>query len=178
MRIQAPIVLSMIALMTFVETACGPAPSHSNKQREIEDREALATLYQSVSGTYLGRVENRPDGSDPFEIEVKIFVVEEQNGVNEEGEAKFRPALRARYRRLDIVSDGSFERTLIVRYYRETGELAAATNPNMAMMGGLQDSNFLSMSGKLMESETTVEVRDHRGVLGTARLAKQVEPSK
>lgn len=154
--------------------SCAPPLSNSpNKQRELEDRQELISAYSEIAGTYRGLVENRPDGSDPFEIEVKLFLVEEQNGLNEDGEAKFRPALRARYRRLDFPMDGIGERTLIVRYYRETGELAASTSAGAAA-GSVMDSGYLSVTGTLLiaESSVKVELRDHRGFMGVAVLKK------
>lgn len=164
--------LLFCGVLLSLASCAPPLSNNGNKQKEIEDRQALVDLYQPLVGTYQGVVANRPDRSDGFQIEMKIFLVDEQNGVNEDGEVRFRPVLRARYRRLDFPQDGIGERTLILRYYRETGEIAGATSPTSAPAGNVADSNYLSMSGKVIDGEALVEIRDHRGVVGTVRLVR------
>ncbi|OFZ20461.1 MAG: hypothetical protein A2X94_10620 [Bdellovibrionales bacterium GWB1_55_8] len=166
--------LFLLVVMSGAISCAPPLSGSANKQRELEDRKELLEVYREFAGTYAGVIEEMPDRSDPFGIEMKVFIAEEHNGLNEDGEARFRPALRARYRRTDFPKDGIGERTLIVRYYRETGELAASTSPTSPSAGSVLDSSFLSITGTLDAAEKVmkVELRDHRGFLGVATLVK------
>lgn len=160
-------------LIIFSLWACGTGVDNPNKQVELEDRAVLQNYLEEISGTYAGLIENRADGSDAFPIELSLFVVEEEEGINEEGEVRFRPSLRARYRRTDLFSEGLGERNLKVRYYREKLELAGATSSSPASGGDL-DAKFLSFTG-LVTGDGALDLvfHDHRGILGYALLTRQ-----
>lgn len=154
----------------FFLSACGTGTENSTKEEELADRLELSSSLEPLVGIYNGILNQRPDGSDPFPIELSLFIVEEENGVNHEGEPQFRPSLRARYRRTDLLTDGIGERTLKVRFYKEENKIAGTTTSTPTPGSGNPDARFLSFTGSVTENGFDLEFRDHRGILGYAKI--------
>ena len=144
-------------------------PSRQNDQ-EIRDNDDLEKILKPLVAIYEGEVSNPLVGADPFPVQINVFMVREQTGVNDDGEIMFRPALQGRYRRLDFPPDLSNEKSLLIRYYPETGQIALGTT--ISASGGGVDSGFLSISGKWSNNQITGEIANHRSVLGTIHVTK------
>lgn len=164
--------IAIFAIIPFLLIACGGSSENLTKRKELEDRVSLQENLEPLVGTYSGFIDNRPDGSDAFPIELNIFLVEEESGVNEEGELQFRPSLRARYKRLDLLSEGLGERTLRLRFYREQSEITGTTASSSTQSAGISDAQYMSFSGSLTSDELDLEFRDHRGIMGYAQLER------
>jgi hypothetical protein len=167
--------VTRVAVLLFSLIGCGADPENLTKKEELDDRASLHENLQPVLGTYEGMIEERPDGSDPFPIELTVFLIEEEDGINQEGEIRFRPSLRARYRRRDLLNEGLGERTLRVRFYRERSEIAGTTSTSTQVAGMLPNSQLLSFTGLAKTDQLDLEFQDHRGVLGYA-LLKRINP--
>lgn len=114
----------VFSLLTLGLAACGPGSENSTNSKEFETRQALLETYSPLVGVYRGTVQ--PDADEAFPVELKLSIVDERAGVNENGEVIYRPALIGTYVRKDIDPDlvPNLRRPLSVRYYKETNELA------------------------------------------------------
>lgn len=156
-------------------SSCGLESDNLSKKEELQDRRDLYETYSPLTGLYEGKLENSSSGADPYLIELQVYLVEEQNGVNEDGEVRFRPTLKARYKRLDFFSDGIGERTLVLRFYKETGELTGVSSTTGNASGGLPESNYLSFNGRFSKDRIEGEFKDHRGIVGKVVLNRVTE---
>lgn len=161
-----------LTAIMFAACGAGTQESNANKQKEIDDRAALLSTLQPLTGVYEGEVSNDSRGSYPFPVELTVFLVDEPNGVNEDGELKFRPALRARYRRPDYPLDSSSERNLTARYYAESRTFTFVSLTAMGMASPASDPNYLSLSGRIEGFSIVGELRNQRGVLGHFTLKR------
>ncbi len=151
-------------------SGCQDSGKTTNKnEQEIRDNAKLEAELKPLVGTYVGDVSNPSVGADPFPVQINIFLVKEQSGVNEDGEPKYRPALHGIYRRLDFPSDMTNEKSLVIRYYPETGEIVLGTATEGS---GTADSRFLSISGKFSNGQITGEIANHRNVLGILKVER------
>lgn len=168
----------IILLITLIFSACGSelTDSKANKQKELDDRASLLSALQPLTGVYSGEVRNESRGTYPFPVELTVFLVDEPNGVNEDGELKLRPTLRARYRRLDYPMDSSSERNLTARYYSESRSVTFLSLTALGTASPSSDPNYLSISGRFDGHHITGEAHGQRGLLGQILLMKkQVE---
>ena len=168
MRLQLLTIGLFAALITLI--GCGSAKQTDNTAQELDDRTQLLASYQAVAGIYRGSLQPAEPGQMPYDVEVKLFIVEESVGANEKGEAKFRPALRAYYRRIDVSNDDSFNKALVVRLYRETGDLVMGTLAPGST--GAENGSFLSITGKVLSGRLQAEVSTQRGRLGSIDLER------
>ncbi len=166
------ILASFGAVIMFASCGSETQESNANKQKEIDDRAALLSTLQPLTGVYEGEVNNGSQGSYPFPVELTVFLVDEPNGVNEDGELKFRPALRARYRRPDYPLDSSSERNLTARYYAESLTFTFVSLTAMGTASPASDPNYLSLSGRMEGISMAGELRNQRGVLGRFTLKR------
>lgn len=157
--------VAVVVVLTHV--ACQVPSDKSSTEAEVEDRQKLLKIMRTVVGVYRGTVENAEIGADPFPIEVKLFIVEEPAGQNSDGETKFRPTLKGRYRRLDFPPDSGTEKNLLARYYSETRELSMVTP------AGVEPA--ISITGTLNGSVIEGQLFNSRGPLGTFTLNKVQE---
>ena len=167
--------LFSLVLVPFLILGCGGSSDQkrANKVKEIEDRKAIALSLQEVAGIYDGEVRNEKTGLYPFKIELNAYVVDEPNGVNEDGEMKLRPSLRARYRRLDNPSDSSFERSLIGTYTPETRAVVFISVSSQNTGASASDPNYLTISGEYADGQIAGEISDKRGPIGSVQLKRR-----
>ncbi len=177
---SAMVILCFVSAFALLSCDHQDAPK-SNRAEEIRDRNKLKEILRPLEGTYHGEVSNASAGSDPFPIEIKIFLTEEPSGVNEDGETIFRPQLRGRYRRLDFPIVLTNEKSLFIRYYAETGEITMSslnTTTGIQVPGGGSvsrsplDNFYLSISGQMISDQIVGGIRNHRGLLGQISLKK------
>ncbi len=149
-------------------TGCGDGVTPNlSKQAEIQDRETLLGVISKVVGTYSGTVKNNPDGSEDFPISLELYTVEEPNGVNEAGEAKFRPSLRGRYRRTDFPLDGTTDKSLSGRYYQENGVVTLFSSNTQTEKG------YVSITANFIDNQLKGQLRNQQGVQGDFTLVRK-----
>lgn len=151
-------------------TACGTNSTQNSAAQEIDDRSQLLSSYRAVAGVYRGLLSPEADGQPSYGIELKIFIVEEANGTNEAGEARFRPTLRAFYRQLNDSTEIA-SRALVVRYYRESSEIVMGSASGNSGLPA-DAVAFLSITGKFLGERLVGEVSNHRGRLGIIELER------
>lgn len=157
-----------IELAKKSSTANAPAQGE-----EALERERRLKTYAEVTGTYRGEIV--PDtGSTPWNVELVIFVVEEQAGMNPNGEPRFLPALRARYRRPDFSHEVG-ERLLTVRYYLESGvrKLSMNASPVPGVPTNVPGAGTFSITGEIVNDMITADAADHRGPMGELRAKRK-----
>lgn len=151
-------------------TACmGPLKTSSSGQ-EYEANMRLMAMYSEVEGTYEGQLVDNPNGEAPYPARLEIFIAQQENGRNEDGDVKLVPVLRASYRRLDV---DDVRRTYFipsVRYYQESGELRMIVGEDM--QSGIPGSGYLSIEGRVTDEGFDGKLIDHRGPQGVLRLEK------
>lgn len=148
----------------------GNSRKHKQRQTELQDRLSLRASFEPLVGIYDGEVSNAKLGEDPFPIIMEIFIGEEPDGINEEGELVLRPELRAWYMRLDQGKDNtSSEKYLIGRYYSETSALSFVSQSRSM---GAKDA--VSIAGVYRDHQIIGEISNYRGVVGELRIKKRL----
>lgn len=172
MKFQQLVFLTLAA--TALLSACGPGMNGaSSTAQEIEDRNQLEKTYADVVGTYRGTLTSgSADNSAVYPVEVKINLVYVQDGVNEKRELKFRPELRANFRRLDLGDDALFARALFVRYYKEDGKIVMQNVDQQPKNGELPGSQFFSVDGFFANGRIIGKASDKSGLLGALDLSR------
>jgi len=155
--------LVLISVLLLFSCGIGNNEEQGTPSQEIKDRAYLIETYSPVQGTYSGTVDVM-NSRIVFPVEISLFIVELENGVNENGEPHFLPVLKGRYRRLDRISEDS-DQVLSVRFVRETGEIIASVSENGS---GL----YISINGYLRDGKINAKVTESRGVIGVLKADK------
>ncbi|NUM88989.1 MAG: hypothetical protein HUU37_07280 [Bdellovibrionales bacterium] len=152
----------------LVLVACGSPSSDNTTRREIESRDNLMKTYAEVVGVYRGYVHPIEPRDLPYAVELRLDVVEVQDGVNENREVRFRPELRGVFRMLTEPSD-QIRVQMNVRYYKETREIALqSTNSGPTGSAGYQ----ISISGLVEPGLIRGRSTDHLGRTGQVELRR------
>ncbi len=145
-------------LLFLLLLSCGfEEEKPGSNTEEMKDREYLRSSYSNIIGKYLGYVQR--EGVN-IPVEINVYIVEIQEGVDENGSIKFRPTLRGQYRRTDIVDEYDNE-VLDIRYYPETGDII------MSSINIKTQSRFLSFEGSLTNGTIAVDAIKNGGHFGT-----------
>lgn len=91
--------------------------ANTDNRRELEDTATLLHKFSQVTGLYRGTITT---SSGLQQVELSFYPYYRKVGQNTNGEDKYKPELRARYRRLDTVVDDVI---LSVRFYEETSQV-------------------------------------------------------
>lgn len=160
--------LASLALCAILLVSCGVSGSSTRQdsdQAEIDDRDRLLQALTPLTGIYQGTVTGSPDGSENFPIVLKVYIVDEPSGVNEAGKLRFRPGLRGSYSRQDFPLDSGNEKSLVGRYYEETGVLT---------MFSADDVKYISLTARISGNQILDgELKNQRGILGHFTLEKK-----
>lgn len=109
---------SLLFLMVLGLGACAfDKNSNTDNQREIKDNAELAEKFSRITGLYRGTIQT---SAGTQQVELSFYPFYKRNGENSNGEDRYKPELRAHYRRLDKVTEDVI---LAVRYYEETSQL-------------------------------------------------------
>jgi len=167
-RIFSHLIKSSFLVFAFVMAVqslqgCSMDPAEdANLQKEFDDRVTLQNQYDALVGSYKGLLHAKDIEAEPIEIEVRLFLVDEPDGVNEDGELKLRPSLKGFYRELSSRS-GRSNFPLVVRYYPQTNEISMITD--------VQGVVF-QLQGKVNGTQIKGDATDDRGTLGSFELSK------
>ena len=152
--------------------ACGSPEDNLTDNKELEHRNALRQIYGKVTGLYRGQVNSEQDGTIPAEI--KIYIIEVADGVNSNGEVRFRPELKGYFQRLDIDSGNIPPISLIVRFYRETNEVIMKNSEQQGSGSGgpLPDSRFISISSQYSDGKINGTINYQKNKSGTIQIER------
>lgn len=160
----------------------GVFPDKNDRNKEIETRQKLVALYESLKGRYSGEVQTT-DRKYPQKAEIALFPSEVKDGTDTDGNPKMRPVLKGRFRLLEYV--GSFDDVVMdVTYYKETGEIVMSSSSGSALPGtkaledGTPEKNSLSVKGTISGDVMNVRVTSDwgdMGILQATRTSKIVE---
>jgi hypothetical protein len=168
LRLTRAMILGIFCLSILSGCADGlEDKKHKQRVAELEDRAHLRSTLRPLVGTYVGDVSNEAMGKDPFPVQLIVFIGEEPDGVNENGELKLRPELRALYRRLDYRYDSSSEKNLIGRFYVETSSLTFVSQTNMS-----RENESVTFAGVYRDGEIAGELSNYRGVMGLMKVKR------
>ncbi|MEI7973908.1 MAG: hypothetical protein WCH11_06030, partial [Bdellovibrio sp.] len=165
-----------IWILVALLTSCSFKPESNlepgvNVKTETLEREKLRNSFVNIEGLYQGEIVTPRDQRIP--VEIGLFQVSEIVGKSPRGDTKMLPVLKARFRRLDLVSRYSVADASFVS---ETGELstslfrgAPATNgsSNSSSVGSNLDP--FSTQGYVVNGVYTAVVTTSAGTLGTLR---------
>ncbi len=156
MKTKLTVLNLFLLLMTALLFSCGLEEDSTGTQKEeFKNREYLLGTYEKIMGQYLGQIQ---DEDKSFPVELSFFIVEIKDGIDENGNPKFRPALKARYRRTDFVGESDNE-ILDVKYFPETNQIV------MSSVGA--SGIFLSFTGVLEKSILKAEAIKNGGRFGS-----------
>ncbi|WP_413288590.1 hypothetical protein [Bdellovibrio sp. HCB337] len=152
-----------LTLMTLSLAACAfDKNSNTDVQRELEDNAALEAKFARVTGKYVGTINT---GAEPQQVELSFYPYYKKIGQNSNGEDKYKPELRARYRLLNTVVQDVI---LSVGYYEQVNKLVMTTlNENAPTV--------ISINGEIMGTSITADVAKNNVPFGTlnAELASR-----
>lgn len=147
----------LLTLITLFLAACAfDKNSNPDVQSELEDNAALESKFSRVTGVYHGTI-NTAVGLQ--QVELSFYPYYKKVGQNSKGEDKYKPELRARYRRIDTVVDDVI---LSVGYYEETSKLVMT---NVAENAG----TVLSLNGDLIGGVIHADVAQNNVPLGALK---------
>ncbi|HLE10367.1 MAG: hypothetical protein A2504_04280 [Bdellovibrionales bacterium RIFOXYD12_FULL_39_22] len=149
------VTLSVFIMATFFSCGVKEEEPGSNTE-ELKDREYLLANYSDIVGKYVGHIEQ---DASAIPVELNIYIVEVQEGIDENGSIKFRPTLRGQYRRTDIVDEYDSE-VLDIRYYPENGNII------MSSINIKTQTKFLSFEGTLSKGQMVVSAIKNGGAFG------------
>lgn len=104
---------------------------------ENEFNRKLREQYESLTGTYKGKITRPASGNDPkreWKSELSFFIIDVKYGTLPSGEPKFRPALKARFRQLAPVAPNVL---LDVQYIAESQQILLSTSDNLSPVDAL-----------------------------------------
>jgi len=164
MRTLGKLLLSIFILLTLL-SACGPLKDENDLER-INNNNELRAAYGQVTGTYQGTVTPYGINSNTYPIEVKLYIIDVQDGVSSTGELQTRPELRGYYRRLDT-RDDLLATSLGVAFNKNTYDLTMTASKQST--GSTRGDTYLSLTGKF--SAGTIEGTSNYVQIGeTGRL--------
>jgi hypothetical protein len=135
--------------------------AEEKEDREYEKRMSkLRSDYAPVEGTYTGNIEAQ-DRNIP--VELRIAVIETDNGMSSFGKARSLPKLRATLTQLDSAHGVV---NLTVAYEQKTGRMILNT-PDVADQ---IEETLWSIVSTLSNNQIVGQVRQNNAVLGTLRL--------
>lgn len=134
---------------------------------ENEFNRKLREQYQQLTGTYRGSVVRSASRVEPrreWDTELGLFIVDVQDGTTPNGQAKFKPALKARFKQLSPVAPNVL---LDVQYITESKQLLLSTNDknNPAAANGIT-----SFIGQLNKNTITGQASKSTGYWGDVRM--------
>lgn len=124
---------------------------------ENEFNRKLREQYQQITGTYRGSLVRSPSRGEPrreWKTELGLFIVDVPDGAASNGQAKFKPALKARFKQLSPVAPNVL---LDVQYITESRQLLLSINPNSnpaapnglaSFIGSLQSNTVTGQASK------------------------------
>ncbi|UOF02837.1 hypothetical protein [Bdellovibrio reynosensis] len=144
-------------------TACAfDQDTSKSDAKEAEERARLLSKYNSVVGTYAGKLST---GNSEKDIELTLFTLEEVDSQNQNGEDTNRVVLRANYKAINPASAGL---NLRVRYIPETSELIF-TNENKTP--GPDDVH--TINAKIAGNTIEGQVKSLSGLVGVLKVSLQ-----
>lgn len=162
----------IVLLVAVISVGCADGfenKRHKQRMAELEDRDDLRASFQALVGIYDGYIVNKRMGEDPYPIILEVFIGEEPDGLNEDGELRLRPELRAWFMRTDQGRDNtSSEKYLVGRYYKETSDI---TFVSQSRSMGSKDA--VTFSGVVRGDMIVGEASNFRGVMGTLSVKKR-----
>ncbi len=138
--------------------------------REYDANAKLTAVYNEIEGTYEGNLVDSPTGESDVPVSLKLFLVFEPIGVNEDGETKLVPALKGEYQRLDIEDVRAHYFISSVRFYKESGQIVLLSPEDRT--SGRPGGGYLSITGTLIGDVLNGTLKDHRGLQGRLILEK------
>lgn len=129
------------------------APSEED---EVDERRRLYRMFKTVAGIYSGPVQNEEGQVLIKEAEIQILIREAVVGTDANGKPRYRPILRATYRRPDDLR----EEDLSVKYFPKAQELVLIS----AKAEGAFD--FYSMYGQVENKQLKLEIWRDDGYFG------------
>jgi len=160
----------IFAITLISMTGCMGPLKNSSTGQEYESNMRLMEIYSDVAGVFEGQLSDNPNREPNVPVRLEIFIANEANGRNEDGEVKFVPVLRATYRRLDVEDVRRVYFISSVRYYQESGEIMMIVDERN--QSGVPGVGYLSIQGRLTDSGLEGKLADHRGPQGVLRLEK------
>ncbi len=148
-------------------SGCG-SPSDKTSRRELESRENLMKVYGELAGVYQGKITPVEPRDLSYPVELRLDVVEVQDGVNENREVRFRPELRGVFRMMGEATD-STRVQMNVRFYKETNEIAMQSSGNSPGGGA---AYFISISGVVEPGLIRGRSTDNIGRTGVAEFKR------
>lgn len=146
-----------LTLTTLSLVACAfDKNSNTDNQRELEDNAALLEKFSRVTGLY-STVTTK---SGVQQVEISFYPYFKKIGENTNGEDKYKPELRARYRRLDtVVADV----IMSVRFYEETSQI---------LMSNVDDKagTILNVDARLIGDTITGNISQNSVPLGQLKV--------
>lgn len=150
------ILSSGILIASLLIQACS-LPTEEARSLEEKDREYLRKSFTSVEGDYAGVLTGFDRQST--RIGITLYTLEMADGVNNNGEQRFRPVLKARYRNFDFINETS-DTILDASYFPESGDLV------------LSDSQTLSITGRLIGGVITGSLSRQDGKVGSLEATR------
>lgn len=151
-----------------VDTPPGEEDDFNRKLRE---------QYQQLTGTYRGQVVRSVSRSEPrreWKTELGLFIVDIADGTTPNGEAKFKPALKARFKQLSPVAPNVL---LDVQYITESNQLLLSINDknNPAAPNGNGITSFIGSLKNNTVSGQASKSTGYWGDLNMQFITKEVD---
>lgn len=159
--------LATCLLLTLALVACGPSKDNSTNSKEFETRQALLDLYTPLVGLYRGEVRPASRREDPYPAELKLSIVDEKTGVNENGEIVYTPVLIGVYQRKDVDPElvPNIRRPLSIRFYKETNELAMRNSDTVSGVASPQ-MFVVYISARIQGGRILGQISNGYGLIG------------
>jgi hypothetical protein len=161
-----------LLLLALFLAACGPSKENSTNSKEFETRQALLDQYSPLVGVYRGEVVPASARDDAYPVELKLSIVDEKGGVNENGEVIYRPALIGTYQRKDIDPDSVplIRRPLNIRFYKETNELSMQNSD--AITGQNPQVYVVYISARYSGNRIVGQISNGYGLIGNIDVSR------
>ncbi|MEY4617684.1 MAG: hypothetical protein RJB66_2644 [Pseudomonadota bacterium] len=162
----------LLFVLLIVPISCADGvdlKKHKQRISELEDREDLRATFESLVGIYDGLIVNKRLNEDPYPVILEVFIGEEPDGLNENGELRLRPELRAWFMRTDQGRDNtSSEKYMIGRFYKETSDITFVSQSRS--FGG---KDAVTISGAVRGDSIIGEASNFRGFMGTFTVKRR-----
>lgn len=163
---------ALLLAVSLVALGCADGvdlKKHKQRLSELEDRDDLRATFESLVGVYDGLIVNKRMNEDPYPIVIEIFIGEEPDGLNENGELRLRPELRAWFMRTDQGRDNtSSEKYMVGRFYKETSDITFISQSRT--MGG---KDAVTFTGVVRGDTIIGEASNFRGFMGTLTVKRR-----
>ena len=162
--------LSLLSLIPLL-MACGiSSENEGTSQREIRDRDNLKKLYFPLTGEYRGVVEPTDRSTPQYPVQINMILAEESAGTDEYGREKYRPALRAYFKRLDVQDIGIADYFMKVGLIAETGEIYMTSVSGTVLPGN--PYGFLTVTAQVVGNGIIGTVGNNSASIGKISVEK------